>query len=270
MKTALTTICIGEEHTALWNRYGEPYWRAYAQHHGYALHVITEPLDTSPRAAARSPAWQKCIILRDPALQDFQRVVWIDADIVVTKNAPPVCDGVPQGKIGATISGGHLDSASRAIFLWRWFKQGLHHTDAAQAWAADQRRYYEMAGVSCPSNDILQTGVLVLEQRHKDILEKVYAVDLPPGSTLPAEQTHLSAEIINRGLGHLLDARFNWVAFERFIVNAPHLLDRSFPSFERLARLAIKTECENGFFVHFAYDRRFMRYVEPEMLFGQR
>lgn len=269
MKTAITTICVGDEHRALWERHGAPHWSAYAAFHGYALHVIDRPIDTSPRAAARSPAWQKCIILRDPALRNFDRVVWVDADIVPANGAPSVCDGVPPGKIGATISGGHLDAASRVLFLQRWNGHtSPHHVDAAQAWALDQRRWYQIAHVQCRRDEVLQTGVLVLEHTHRDLLERVYAVDLPPSSILPYEQTHLSAEIINCGLDHILDPRFNWVAFERFVAGAPYLLNPEFPNFEHLARLAVKVECANGFFVHFAYQRKFMDYLRPEYLFG--
>ena len=64
--------------------------------------VIDKPLDTAPRAQARSPAWQKCLVLDPKVGGAFEQVVWIDADIVINHTVPSITAGVPVEKIGVT------------------------------------------------------------------------------------------------------------------------------------------------------------------------
>ena len=101
MNKALVTLAIGEKYLVPWRALCEPGWRAYAARHGYDLVVITQPLDTSPRAAARSPAWQKCLVLGDAIAAGRDRIVWIDADVMINPTAPDITVGVPAEKIGA-------------------------------------------------------------------------------------------------------------------------------------------------------------------------
>ena len=107
-RTAIATLCVGSESAALWRKYCARSWKNYARRHGYALEVFGEPLDQSPRARSRSPAWQKCLILSNPKTSQYERVVWVDADIVIAPDAPPIIDAVPIEKVGAVISGDYL------------------------------------------------------------------------------------------------------------------------------------------------------------------
>jgi hypothetical protein len=66
-EAAIVTLAIGDEHLSQWRKYCEPTWRAYATKHRHDLIVIDQPLDSSARAAERSMAWQKCLVLS----QDF-------------------------------------------------------------------------------------------------------------------------------------------------------------------------------------------------------
>ncbi len=60
---ALVTLAIGEKYLHHWKNFAQNNWQKYADKHGYDLICIDTPLDTSERAQARSPAWQKCLIL---------------------------------------------------------------------------------------------------------------------------------------------------------------------------------------------------------------
>jgi hypothetical protein len=98
MRVAVVTLVIGHTYLDRWKFQCEPGWRAYCQRHGYDLVVIDHALDTSARAQSRSPAWQKCLIL--DGLTQYDRVVWIDADIVINPHSPPIPE-IPIEKIGA-------------------------------------------------------------------------------------------------------------------------------------------------------------------------
>jgi hypothetical protein len=99
MKTALATLAIGD-HAINWQRHLEASWRAYAGKHGYDLVVFDEPFDASPAAAERKLAWQKMLLLEQPALAAYDRVVWVDCDIFVNHLlAPPIDAGLDPAKI---------------------------------------------------------------------------------------------------------------------------------------------------------------------------
>jgi len=75
MKTAIVTIAIGAAYSARFRAHCERGWSRYADRHGFKLIVIETPLDQTPRAAARSPAWQKCLVLRPDVAGSFDRVI---------------------------------------------------------------------------------------------------------------------------------------------------------------------------------------------------
>src|SRR6266496_4153810 len=83
MKTAIVTLLLGRPYWLAWHEVCAPSWRAYAERHGYDIIAIDRPLDVSPRAMARSPAWQKCLVLQPSIAGEYDRIVWLDADIVI-------------------------------------------------------------------------------------------------------------------------------------------------------------------------------------------
>jgi hypothetical protein len=261
-RNAIATLCVGSESVALWRKYCARSWTDYAQRHGYALEVFEEPLDQSPRARSRSVAWQKCLILSNPKTSQYERVVWVDADIVIAPDAPPIIDAVPIEKVGAVISGDYLQNDMKAVFLERIGRQRIEAGKTAEAWSADQRSFYVSAGIDCASSDIVQTGVLVFSRRHRMILEKVYEIDLP-SSVIAFEQFPLSASILNQGLFHRVDCRFNFVFFEQMVVHHPYLLKKNLVLYATAAKRAVMTEYANSYFLHFAGAQNFMQFLDP-------
>ena len=53
--------------------------------HGFLRNLICieQPLDDSARAQKRSPCWQKCLILGEESVNKYDRVVWVDADVLM-------------------------------------------------------------------------------------------------------------------------------------------------------------------------------------------
>src|SRR5512144_2432423 len=99
-RKALVTMAIGASFRRRWLGICRDNWRTYADRHGYDLICLDEPLDDSDRARRRSPAWQKCLILSQPFSRDYDRLVWVDLDILINPLAPDICQGVPIEKVG--------------------------------------------------------------------------------------------------------------------------------------------------------------------------
>jgi hypothetical protein len=211
-RAAIVTLALGEGWTARWRRLCEENWRSYAARHGYDLILIDEPLDSSERAAGRSPAWQKLLILEQPFAERYERIVWTDSDLLFGADAPAVTDGVPPEKVGAV---DELWAPSRAL------RDHIH--------GIPMDRYYGAAGLEGSFDQIVQTGLLVLSPaHHRDLLRKVYDRHEDPGPNLDYEMRPLSFELLDRDLVWWLDPRFNrlWTLFkaERY----PFLLEHPF------------------------------------------
>ena len=99
---AIVTLAVGDDFAAQWERLCRANRQKYAERHGYDLICFKEPLDDSERAVRRSPSWQKCLILSQPSVARYERVVWMDADILINcVSAPCVVEGVAAEKVGA-------------------------------------------------------------------------------------------------------------------------------------------------------------------------
>jgi hypothetical protein len=214
MKTAIVTIAIGAAYSARFRAHCFPGWSRYAQRHGFELVVIEEPLDQTPRATARSPAWQKCLVLRPDIAGRFDRVIWIDSDILINDRAPSVAEGVPFEKIGATDE--HLfpsPQLRRQMFTALLQQAQANNTGLAKTWATylDPADWHAAWGLPRSGRSIVQTGVMVLTPKHhRELLEHVYySYEDHGGEPMNYEMRPMSFEIQKQGLLHVLDNRFN-------------------------------------------------------------
>jgi hypothetical protein len=241
MNKAIVTAIIGDRHRQLWQTTARASWEQYARKHGYALIVIEQPIDQGPLASQRSLAWQKLLVLSLPEIQRYDRVVWLDGDILINhETAPCVVSNVPPERIGAVRDQPLLSHPSLAVPFARNNKWQGSPADLA-------RRRYQLNGLEPAFDYYLNTGVLVLSPRHhRDALESVYQRHRETEFSY-SEQLGLSHEILSRGLHHAIDPRFNtlWleykVAFYPFLLAAPSLLP-----------LCLATAMSNNFFLHFA------------------
>jgi hypothetical protein len=262
---ALVTLAIGESIQAYWNEYCKWNWTEYARVHGFDLHVITEPMDRSDRAARRSPAWQKCLVLGHPELQRYRQVVLLDADVAINpQRSPAITAYVPEDKVGGVISGAYIHDDLKMIFLERLRGKTFAFCPDLSDWQTEQRRFYEACGLRPDFSEVIQTGVLVTSPlHHRELFESVYARDYAARGR-DYEQVPLSHEILRRGLFCRLNSRFNTVLYERLAVHYPYLLNKQLPHYDPLARIAVFVEWSNSFFLHFAYERDFARFLPKE------
>src|SRR5207249_11685622 len=99
---AIVTLVDGDRYRTMWRRYAEPQWKRYADRHELDVIALDRPLDDSPRARGRSPAWQKLLVLSQGFSSNYERVIWIDSDVAINPAAPLVSERVPAERVGAT------------------------------------------------------------------------------------------------------------------------------------------------------------------------
>jgi hypothetical protein len=220
---AIVTLAIGEQYQRAWKKWCEPNWQAYASKHGYDVICLDRPLDDSDRATRRSPAWQKCLILSQDFAQRYERIVWLDTDILINSaTAPCVAAGVPIDKVGAVeaTSAPTREWLSEAVtrLYQLWGSSAIVNPRAAE--------YYLQYGLPSGFDEIVQTGVLVLSPtHHRQLLERTYnEYEEKGGREWHMEMRPLSYELLKAGAVHWIDHRFNLNWVEQQILYYPFLV----------------------------------------------
>ncbi len=240
MPKAIVTAIIGERHRNLWQRHARDSWQNYASRHGYEIILLESLLDDSAFGKSRLIPWQKLLILSQPSIQQFERVVWIDSDIIINPTAPDVAEQVPLELIGAVPDQPLLSHPVMAT-VFQWLNPGQGPDARSRALVRSGR-----SNIPAPIELILNTGVLVLSPEHRQLLEHVYQThNETPDSFM--EQMALSYEMLKANIHFPLDPRFNclWQEYKF----GYYSFVRAFPS---LAPLCVATALANNFFLHFA------------------
>ncbi len=229
MNAALVTIAVGERHRGLFDLHCRASFEAYARRYGYAPRVFTDLLAPLP---GKSPSWQKLFLLQHPELRGFNRIIFLDADIVIHPAAPDILADLPAGRLGF-----------------------VPEIPAPGTTPADWHRAH---GVP-PHDVIVQGGVLCLEPGHHDILTAALPYPETPIYEMPA----LSHVVGESGLGHPLDPRFNalvppllgqalgsWMVDNKWIKET--LWQTHYPPFRRALRRIV----DQNWFLHAAGAKR--------------
>lgn len=240
MRKAMVTLVIGQPYATLWRARAMPSWERFAERHGYELIAIEQPIDDSPLAGQRSAAWQKLLIWRHPRVAEFDRVLWLDADIVINDSvAPCPVEQTPAELVGAVQDQSMLSQPAMASAFAR-----LNNWQKTPRELA--RGYYEGNGFKPPADYFINSGVLVLGRSHRDLLEHVYHHHEQTRVSY-YEQIALSYEILSRGLHHAIDPRFNHLWIEHQILSYP------FAGWgDAIKALCMAAAFDNCFFLHFA------------------
>jgi len=218
---AIVTLAIGQKFLENWKNLCQANWQKYADRHGYDLICIEKPLDDSARAQKRSPSWQKCLILGEESVNKYDRVVWVDADVLLNwANAPCIVEGVAVDKVGAApewaTPNDQLSAEARDRLFESW---GI--TDEK-----NERDTYAKYGIPAEFDRIVQAGIMVLSpSHHRSILEKVYH---KCEETRFGEMPWLSYEQLKADCVQWLDRRFSTVwnvhkaLYYPFLLHKPH------------------------------------------------
>ena len=284
---AIVTLVIGNRYIKKWKKLCEKSWQKYAEKHGYDLIIIDSPLDDSPRAQKRSPAWQKCLILSQDFSNKYERIVWVDSDILINSSlAPCITKDVPIEKVGATNEWSsptpllYAQALERKYEYYKYAELDIVHDDTAQ-------KFYSNYGLPPKFDSTVQTGVMVLSpDHHRQILEKVYFEYEDKGTPeWNYEMRPLSCELLAADFVHWIDHRFNLIWFDYLCLHYPFAFKKSRSPFIRKVerklqilssdlgippRLSIRKVCANtafinSFFLHFAGSGADMILVDTEV-----
>jgi hypothetical protein len=250
-QNAIVTICIGKEYVCTWEAMCRKGWQRYCEIYGFDLIVVTDHLDDSERGHSRSPAWEKLLVLIQPWAQPYERVVWVDADIMISKDAPSILEEVPDPtKVGICLSGGQMSEAEQHIYFERLYKLKVPPANGRRAWQFHHQSGFEKASVAADT-PMFNTGLMVLSPRHHArLMRSIY--DRDSDSRL-YEQPFVSLELACRGLAQVISSRFNWSVHE--------VLELSFreqptqPVTEKVLEqllFVLRNEMDKAYFLHFA------------------
>lgn len=248
-RKALVTLAVGDAFRRRWSEICKKNWQLYADRHGYDLICLEEVLDHSERARRRSPAWQKCLILSQPFSLNYDRLVWVDLDILIHPLAPDICAGVPIDKIGAVDEYSIPTRALHRQMLVKnyatWRQQGVAFIPNETA-----QQYYTVFGLAHGYDQVVQTGAMVLSPRHhRELLESVYHQYEDKGPAWNYEMRPLSYEILRTDCAHWLDPRFNYIWGIYEALHFPFLTDAG--QHPRL-RECLDQARQQTYFLHFA------------------
>ncbi|MBL8671001.1 MAG: hypothetical protein JNK11_10160 [Alphaproteobacteria bacterium] len=264
-RKAIATLAIGPHYESLWRSHCEASWHAYAERHGYDVIAVTQPLDTSDRARARSPAWQALLVLSQDWSAKYDRIAWVDSDIVLNyREAPCILDACPEELVGAVEEydtfGPMLKQVikERSRKYWQTLAIVPDELKAAHKGEADP---YSAYGLPRTFPHHLNCGVLAASpRRHRALFEHIYYGYEDKGS--PAWNYHnwpMAFELQDRKVLHLLDPRFNFVLFYFMLLFAPAV----HPLLPTLSggRLAVRAAFKMSWFLHFAGVQFYMPYL---------
>lgn len=177
-KKAIVTIVSGEKYDEIWKRV-EPYFMAYAEKCDAELVVLRE-------GNVPSAHWLKFGIY-NLLHKEFDRVAFIDADILIRPDAPNLFDIVPEDSFGIFNEGYYTP---RAICLH------------------EVKKVYNVNLPNWNGQDYYNTGVMVVSRCHRHIF-KVQG-DIKPLRNSFGEQTYLNMRIMQSGAKvHLLEPTYN-------------------------------------------------------------
>lgn len=252
MKKAIVTLNVGQQYQNTWRNICRKGWQTYCERHGYDLINLDKRLDTSERANKRSPAWQKLLILGQDWATKYDRVVWVDSDVLINPTAPSIVEGVPQEKIGCMDELAYPTLKDHKAIVTA---KRAHETDG------NAELFHTCVGIPAGGHShIVQTGVMVLSPKHHcEVLEHAYYAYEDPGPGLYYEMRFLSHEIQNANLQHWIDPRFN--ALLIWLVMAESVKTGRQPINKVEMGHFLMEQFFRNFFIHFAGHQEWMSIV---------
>lgn len=213
---AFVTLAAGDFFQRVFNRYFRRSLEQYAERVGVPLYVFLEPWDRTPSALRRSLAWQKLLIFELPDLARYDRLCWLDADIMATRSSENIFDYVAGNQWGAV-------------------------SELSNFTPLDElRRVYESRDVPLLP-DMINTGVLVLDrQAHAHAMRELYAEAMERRGQPERsdggwfDQPYLSHLLMSEFAGTVLPVRFN-----RLVVRHLLRLPRTHDVYTMLSRSSV-------------------------------
>ena len=184
---------------------------------------------------------QKVLLASLPWVQQYDKVLIIDADILMNPEAPNIFDECPPGKICAVDERSQYGTPDTIINAWKQINASLPGTAEG---------YYKRLGFSEWFSEQFNSGFIVFEPKtHKEFFESVYTTYMPrifAGEDLDGDQGPLNYEGNRQGLIHYLDQRWNRIWLFTHVILYQFLQDKD------TLQKAISTIFHMNYCLHFA------------------
>ncbi|HRR49269.1 MAG TPA: glycosyltransferase family 9 protein [Bacteroidales bacterium] len=176
MKKAIVTLCVGDSYKLISN-YSHPTIKKYADKIGADFIVYNEHISDPPH-------YEKLIIIYD-LLKKYDRLLWLDTDLIVRDDCPNLFEIVSSKELGIFNEAPYTDRIPALMELNKLYNQNF-----------ETGTYYN-------------TGVMVLSKIHRNVFYPVTEIPFIQNSF--GEQTFLNYRILKDDLVkvHKLNYRLN-------------------------------------------------------------
>jgi hypothetical protein len=203
-RVLLTTIAIGEKYLKEYMALFHESQRKYALKCGYDFKIVTEVLDRE-RPDPSLIALSKLLICSQEWAQTYDFVIFIDADILINNDSPPLHDYIDyEGKIGIADEYSQPTKERRLLIQSRC------------GWERSATEYYKLCDFHIQTDMVFNTGVYVMQPKlHGAILQQIYnkyaskQIGHPRG--FHYEQSCVGYELQKANIFKVIDNRFNAV-----------------------------------------------------------
>ena len=236
MRVLLVTLAIGSDYYAFYRFTFMKSQEAYAKRHGYDFHVMTHFPEVSflkkdIQQNRGNITMHKILVCSQEWSENYDFIVFIDADILIHPDAPPIHSCMDFGDTIGIVDEFSQPTPERRIAL-----------QAKNGWETSATEYHALCGFQLDTPYALNTGVLVLQpKKHRDLLEQIFSRYISECGLHPRgdiyEQTAIGYELQKANCFTRLPNKFNTLW-------AIHKWDTP--------ELNLKEFFDNTWFLHFA------------------
>jgi hypothetical protein len=200
MKVLLCTIAIGEQYLNMYNKLFRKSHEAYAKKHGYSFKVFEDFLDTNIHHY-NAVSFNKILVCSKS--NEYDLIIFVDADILINPNSPPLHTIDYNGKIGVV---DEFSQPTKEKRLEIQIKENYADKTANE--------FYKLCGFDINTEMVFNTGLLVMNPKlHSNFLQSIYdkyvITSLTHYRGFIFEETCISYEIIKNNMYYVLPNKFN-------------------------------------------------------------
>lgn len=203
MPVLLVTMAIGEKYLEEYTRLFRPSHEQYAKSCGYDFKVIEDYIDGT-RRHADNISYQKALISTTEWSKEYDFVIYIDADILINVDAPPIHEFCLQtDKVCMVDEYSQPTPAERLVIQKR------------NGWETSASAYYKLqAGVDLETTKVLNGGMYVFQPKlHSKFMQSIYDKYIDKQIGHPSgyhwEQSTIGYELQKNDMVHVLPNAFN-------------------------------------------------------------
>jgi hypothetical protein len=208
MKVAVVTIAIGDKYIEEYNRIFRSNTEKYCAKYGYDFFLLKEYLLPETYQRFEFINIQKWMIPFQERFQSYDRVVVVDADILITPHCPPIESVDLEGKIGI------IDEYTQPTPEIRFLIQ------KHMKWEANPKEYFDYhIGIPFETKSVFNGGFYIcIPKEHGPFFKEIF--DRRVDGTLTCrshpfhyEQAYLSYELFHAQNFKVLDNKWNTIWF---------------------------------------------------------